>query len=760
MKRACKRGVSLVLAQIIVLVSIAVIGNIQVCAATFDEINQSSIWIKQSQSGPCVLDACAMMIRRTLIATGNTNWASVTENSLKGTACQSGWSVWYSFDYMGVSVRHTSFNSTATSLKSILDSHPEGIVLFSRSKGHAVLVTDYSGDTFYCADPAYGDKRNLNSANQGVSYSNSTEYWYVSSPKVTLTVGHAPTIDVNTISGGMRSISLRGWAFDEDSVGTSLEVHVYIGGDYDSGGEGHVIIANTYRPDVNNVYGVGDYHGFDATISTNKIGEQDIYIYFIGVGEGGWSRYVTRLTIVDGHNPVGDLNHIVGGICNINVRGWTFDEDALESPVEVDIYIGGDCGVGEGHAILANTYRPDVHNAYGVGENHGFDATISTTKTGHQPVYVYILNYGNGANVLLWSGYVDIDADTSAPIIKNAYITNRGWGGYTVVCEFEDNTGVTRVDFPTWTTENGQDDLVFYPGTIVQNESYAYGLIGRVNHGYEYGEYITDVYVYDAAGNFSIKTVRVNVENKKPVISNARITNITPQGYTVSCDIEDDSEIAEIKFPTWTANTGHNATDQDDIEWPKVTYDGKTASYEVKVSNHNNETGRYKTHIYVYDVWENCKTFLFEDIYVPSENELYTITYNPNSGSNAPEGHSDYVNIKLSDSVPVRTGFTFVGWSTSSSSTDAEYQPGDMISPGQSITLYAVWKKDFILGDADGDGDVGLMDVVQITRYLAGGWDITVDVTAADVNKDGKVDLRDVAVLRRYLAGGWGVVLE
>ena len=62
-----------------------------------------------------------------------------------------------------------------------------------------------------------------------------------------------------------------------------------------------------------------------------------------------------------------------------------------------------------------------------------------------------------------------------------------------------------------------------------------------------------------------------------------------------------------------------------------------------------------------------------------------------------------------------------------------------------------------ILGDADGDGDIGLKDVAQITRYLASGWDVTVDIAAADVNKDGVVNLKDAVILRRYLAGGWGV---
>ena len=62
-------------------------------------------------------------------------------------------------------------------------------------------------------------------------------------------------------------------------------------------------------------------------------------------------------------------------------------------------------------------------------------------------------------------------------------------------------------------------------------------------------------------------------------------------------------------------------------------------------------------------------------------------------------------------------------------------------------------------GDADGDCDVTLKDVAQITRYLAGGWDAVIDLMSADVNGDGDVNLIDVILLRRFLAGGWNVTL-
>ena len=71
-----------------------------------------------------------------------------------------------------------------------------------------------------------------------------------------------------------------------------------------------------------------------------------------------------------------------------------------------------------------------------------------------------------------------------------------------------------------------------------------------------------------------------------------------------------------------------------------------------------------------------------------------------------------------------------------------------------------VYFKVYSLGDADEDSVIGLKDVVQITRYLAGGWGVTIDMTASDVNKDGEVNLKDAVLLRRYLAGGWGVKLD
>ena len=63
-------------------------------------------------------------------------------------------------------------------------------------------------------------------------------------------------------------------------------------------------------------------------------------------------------------------------------------------------------------------------------------------------------------------------------------------------------------------------------------------------------------------------------------------------------------------------------------------------------------------------------------------------------------------------------------------------------------------------GDADGDGQVTLLDVANMLRSLAGGWGVEIDDRNSDVDGDGVFNLRDIVLLRRYLAGGWGISLQ
>lgn len=75
--------------------------------------------------------------------------------------------------------------------------------------------------------------------------------------------------------------------------------------------------------------------------------------------------------------------------------------------------------------------------------------------------------------------------------------------------------------------------------------------------------------------------------------------------------------------------------------------------------------------------------------------------YNANNGTGAPSTQSytgtstSSHSFTVASGTPTRSGYTFLGWSTSSSATSASYTSGDTISVtyNGSKTLYAVWKQ-------------------------------------------------------------------
>ncbi len=73
---------------------------------------------------------------------------------------------------------------------------------------------------------------------------------------------------------------------------------------------------------------------------------------------------------------------------------------------------------------------------------------------------------------------------------------------------------------------------------------------------------------------------------------------------------------------------------------------------------------------------------------------LYTVSYNANGGSGAPSSQTKThgMTLTLSSTKPTRSGYTFLGWSTSSTATSATYQPGGSFTTNANTTLYAVWK--------------------------------------------------------------------
>ncbi|MDO5311517.1 MAG: InlB B-repeat-containing protein, partial [Clostridia bacterium] len=113
----------------------------------------------------------------------------------------------------------------------------------------------------------------------------------------------------------------------------------------------------------------------------------------------------------------------------------------------------------------------------------------------------------------------------------------------------------------------------------------------------------------------------------------------------------------------------------------------------------------------------------------------YAVTYRANTTDyvgNMPENVIKAYdnNIAVSDLVPERYGYDFIGWSTAENGT-AQYNAGDIYSENSDLTLYAVWKaKTFTVSFETRGGNI---NSGEITEYTYG----TGTVLPTDVTKEG-----------------------
>ncbi len=211
-------------------------------------------------------------------------------------------------------------------------------------------------------------------------------------------------------------------------------------------------------------------------------------------------------------------------------------------------------------------------------------------------------------------------SDTTPPVISNIQI-ERYSGGYKVKCDVTDNVGVTKVQFPTWTVYNGQDDLKWHVGSPWRENANGVityeGIVNSSDHNNEQGYYTTHIYAYDAAGNSSFAAVSPDtcVDWTNPTITDMVITDQTSTGYTVQCRVTDNVGVSRVRFPVWTDQNG-----QDDLWWGEGTKNGDIYSCRVSISDHNNEHGLYHNHIYAYDNAGNEKSVAAPDCNISTIN--------------------------------------------------------------------------------------------------------------------------------------------
>ena len=244
---------------------------------------------------------------------------------------------------------------------------------------------------------------------------------------------------------------------------------------------------------------------------------------------------------------------------------------------------------------------------------------------------------------------------------------------------------------------------------------------------------------YDGTNGFQIKRYKIeNVDNEGPTIESKNLTfankNINvmasatdPSGilrYEYKKDGEEYSTTNDFPitaggtYKIWIKaidNAGNETIDSEEITANDYTL-SRTSSTGGTVSGDSGKkfenesctvSATANTGYYFLGWYEGATkvstsaTYTFKmpakdySIVARFNSIVYKITYNANGGSGAPsqQTKSHGYDITLSSTIPTKSGYEFLGWSTSNTATTATYSAGSKFSSNANTTLYAVWRK-------------------------------------------------------------------
>ena len=171
--------------------------------------------------------------------------------------------------------------------------------------------------------------------------------------------------------------------------------------------------------------------------------------------------------------------------------------------------------------------------------------------------------------------------------------------------------GVKEVLVPSWSLENGQDDLIWHKATKQNDGSYRVTIKASEHKGNK-GNYRADAYIVDNSNNrhyIAEKVVSVDYARPSGVLT---IENNNTAAGTFDAVVRNfvaPTGLKEVLVPSWSLAGG-----QDDLIWHKASRQAD-GSYRVtiKATDHKNSTGKYRADAYIVDD-SNKRFYLTEKV--------------------------------------------------------------------------------------------------------------------------------------------------
>ena len=157
-------------------------------------------------------------------------------------------------------------------------------------------------------------------------------------------------------------------------------------------------------------------------------------------------------------------------------------------------------------------------------------------------------------------------------------------------------TGIKEILVPSWSLENGQDDLVWHKANRQSDGSYRV-TIKASDHKNSLGNYRADLYIVDNDNNRHFVTetvVTVKHDNPTGIISVVNNNKDTGNFDVIIKDVYSPKGVRTVQVPTWSDKEG-----QDDLRWYEAARQANgDYKVSVKASDHKNSTGKYHVHLY------------------------------------------------------------------------------------------------------------------------------------------------------------------
>ena len=222
-------------------------------------------------------------------------------------------------------------------------------------------------------------------------------------------------------------------------------------------------------------------------------------------------------------------------------------------------------------------------------------ATDHKDSTGNYRADAYIVDDSNNRHYIS-EKVVDVrqSRPTASLTIENNNVSTGSFDA--VIRNVVAPTGVKEILVPSWSLENGQDDLVWHKANRQADGSYRV-TIKASDHKNSLGNYRADLYVVDNDNNrhYVTETV-VTVKHDKPtgIISVVNNNKDTGTFDVIIKDVYSPKGVQTVQVPTWSDKDG-----QDDIRWYEATRQANgDYKVSVKASDHKNSTGKYHVHLY------------------------------------------------------------------------------------------------------------------------------------------------------------------